>query len=261
MVRRRAWPRGSQTVTRYTVRGATDVGRKRDHNEDSFLVDENLRISSGRRSGMEWPRRRRHRLPAGGGDAAGHSAGPARRLTSTRLSGAHRRSRPSLLPDDLLRNAVEASCQAIFRRAQGVPALNGMGTTLTALLLNDRSAFVAHVGDSRLYLIRKGHILQISDDHSLRQRAAESWRHHARRRPKQPLKETSSPAPVGFEGGGAGRRYPGTRDREGRHLRHLLRRSDEPGGRFRDRRDGQHGSRFKYLPLRLIGLANDRGGD
>jgi PPM family protein phosphatase len=42
-----------------------------------------------------------------------------------------------------------------------------MGTTLTVLMLNGLNAFVAHVGDSRLYLIRKGRILQISDDHSL----------------------------------------------------------------------------------------------
>ena len=156
---------GYSSVTRYIVRGATDVGRKRDHNEDSFLVDENLQDLRGRgRHGR--PRRRRHRLAPGSRNPASHAARPARRQPRG-LPGAHlardvggiarpaAQCRRGRLPGDLSTNSGRC------------PALSRMGTTLTALLLNDRSAFVAHVGDSRLYLIRKGHILQISDDHSL----------------------------------------------------------------------------------------------
>ncbi len=147
---------------KYVARGATDVGRKRENNEDSFLVDESLSVFAVA-DGM-------------GGHAGG---GIASRLAVETLQGSLRAQREtnagafaaagleeSGLPE-VLRTAVEAACGAIFKRAQGTPTLNGMGTTLTALMVAGRNAFVAHVGDSRIYLIRKGRILQVSDDHSL----------------------------------------------------------------------------------------------
>ena len=72
----------------------------------------------------------------------------------------------SPLPD-VLREAVEAACARIFETAQGVPELAGMGTTVTAALVDTHTAFVAHVGDSRCYLLREGRIYQVSEDHSL----------------------------------------------------------------------------------------------
>jgi protein phosphatase len=68
---------------------------------------------------------------------------------------------------EILREAVEAACSSIYRAAQGEPRLAGMGTTVTAALLDGHSAYVAHVGDSRCYLARKGRIYQVSEDHSL----------------------------------------------------------------------------------------------
>jgi protein phosphatase len=68
---------------------------------------------------------------------------------------------------DVLRQAVEEACAVIFRTAQGDPELAGMGTTVTAALVDGRTAYVAHVGDSRCYLVRDGRIYQVSEDHSL----------------------------------------------------------------------------------------------
>ena len=68
---------------------------------------------------------------------------------------------------DVLREAVEAACTEIFETAQGAPELSGMGTTVTAALVDGRTAFVAHVGDSRCYLMREASIYQVSEDHSL----------------------------------------------------------------------------------------------
>jgi protein phosphatase len=67
----------------------------------------------------------------------------------------------------MLADAVRAACAAIFEAAQDDPELQGMGTTLTSLLVQSDRAFVAHVGDSRCYLQRSDRIVQITDDHSL----------------------------------------------------------------------------------------------
>jgi protein phosphatase len=145
------------------ARGETDVGQRRDHNEDSFVVDEDLSLFVVA-DGM-------------GGHAGG---GTASRLAvesiQARMSKA-RAAQPDLFKKaatleesplrEVLRDAVEAACRDIFRAAQGDPALAGMGTTVTAVAMAGPSTFVAHVGDSRCYLARRGRIYQVSEDHSL----------------------------------------------------------------------------------------------
>ena len=148
---------------RVAARGQTDVGRKRDHNEDSFLVDEALGLFVVA-DGMGGH--------AGGGTAsriavdtiqarlrAAHAADPAAFERTATLEESPLR--------ELLRTAVEGACLSIYRAAQGDPALAGMGTTVTAALVAGANAFVAHVGDSRCYLVRRGRIYQVSEDHSL----------------------------------------------------------------------------------------------
>ena len=143
-------------------RGQSDVGRKRERNEDAFLVDESLGLfvvadgMGGHAGGDIASRLAVETLAARLREASADPDGPF--AASVPLP-------ESPLPD-LLRVAVEASCAAIFRRAQAEPALMGMGTTVTALLLRGTDAFFAHVGDSRAYLIRGDLVQQISEDHS-----------------------------------------------------------------------------------------------
>ncbi len=66
----------------------------------------------------------------------------------------------------LLADAVQAANQAVYEMAQENPALKGMGTTVTAILINDQSAIVAHVGDSRIYQLRHGRKVFRTWDHS-----------------------------------------------------------------------------------------------
>jgi protein phosphatase len=148
---------------RFEARGLTDVGQRRDHNEDAFLVAPELGLFVVA-DGM-------------GGHAGG---GTASRLAVETIRewvrSAREREREvfespagveeSPIPD-VLREAVEAACAKIFETAQGDPELAGMGTTVTAALVEGRAAFVAHVGDSRCYLVRGGRIYQVSEDHSL----------------------------------------------------------------------------------------------
>ncbi len=146
-----------------TARGQTDVGQKRDHNEDSFLIDDDLGLFIVA-DGM-------------GGHAGGGTASRlAVQTIQTRLQVARDAdpelfSRQAPLEEsalrEVLREAVEGACQSIYQAAQGDPSLAGMGTTVTAAVFSGDITFVAHVGDSRCYLARKGHIYQVSEDHSL----------------------------------------------------------------------------------------------
>jgi len=67
----------------------------------------------------------------------------------------------------LLDAAVHLANDMILETAQKSPERRGMGTTVVAALLSGRRLAVAHVGDSRLYLLRKGEFRQITQDHSL----------------------------------------------------------------------------------------------
>lgn len=70
-------------------------------------------------------------------------------------------------PDVVLKVAFAAANEAIWRRSAADPACAGMGTTCTALALYEDAAFLAHIGDSRAYLLRGSRLRQISEDHSL----------------------------------------------------------------------------------------------
>ncbi|HET9599799.1 MAG TPA: Stp1/IreP family PP2C-type Ser/Thr phosphatase [Anaeromyxobacteraceae bacterium] len=148
---------------RVAARGQTDVGRKRDHNEDSFLVDEALGLfvvadgMGGHAGGGTASRIAVETIQARLRDARAADPAPFERAASLDESPLR----------EVLRAAVEGACLSIYRAAQGDPALAGMGTTVTAALLAGPNAFVAHVGDSRCYLVRRGRIYQVSEDHSL----------------------------------------------------------------------------------------------
>jgi protein phosphatase len=142
--------------------GASDVGRRREKNEDAYLVDLDLGLFVVA-DGM-------------GGHAGGDTASQLATATVQQYLRDVRTEEPEAFePAPLdetplgarLREAVETASRAIFRTAQADPALAGMGTTLTAVLVQDDRVLLAHVGDSRCYLVRDGRIVQLSEDHSL----------------------------------------------------------------------------------------------
>ncbi|MCS6798603.1 MAG: Stp1/IreP family PP2C-type Ser/Thr phosphatase [Myxococcota bacterium] len=139
----------------------TDVGRVRDHNEDAFLVDRKLSLFMVA-DGM-------------GGHAAGEVASHlAVKTVRERLA----RDRDVLVAFEqgnvsrtevlrLLESAVQQACAAVHQAGVQDEARRGMGTTLEVLLLVGSRGFIAHVGDSRIYLVRQGHVHQLTEDHSL----------------------------------------------------------------------------------------------
>src|SRR5215472_1254809 len=154
----------SDTTIRFWA--ATDVGKVRDHNEDNFLVDKKLSLFMVA-DGM-------------GGHAAGEVASAIavrtvheelkkeRDLLSDYLAGSTGASK--VTPKDvviLLEHAVQCACSKIHEEAQADASKRGMGTTLSALLVLGAKGFIAHVGDSRIYLERGGRVQQVTEDHTV----------------------------------------------------------------------------------------------
>ncbi len=143
--------------------GLTDVGMRREHNEDSYLVDDLSQL---------------YVVADGMGGHLGGEMASMLAVTTIQESVTQERSEvvngknykgaieqhPALM---MLPTAVKRACAAIFHKAQEIPELQGMGTTVTGCAFVDNYAFFGHVGDSRAYLIREGRIEQLSEDHSL----------------------------------------------------------------------------------------------
>ncbi len=144
--------------------GATDVGRQRDHDEDRVLVRDDLDLY----------------LVADG--AGGHRAGDvASSLALESIANyfaateADARAREPMdrfgLPVDARRlsTAIRKANRDVVEISKKEQRFRGMGTTVVALRLDHRLGLVhlAHVGDSRCYRLRAGHLEQLTDDHSL----------------------------------------------------------------------------------------------
>lgn len=143
---------------RTTTAAASDVGRKRSGNEDSFA----LWVSDD--SGREHPADTLLVVCDGmGGSNAGEVA-------SRIAVDAVVRTFQEAADDDageVLVQAVEAANVEVWEHSRTRTDLNGMGTTCTVVALKGDAACVAHVGDSRAYLVRGGRARQITTDHSL----------------------------------------------------------------------------------------------
>lgn len=127
---------------------ATDVGLVRANNQDESLVAHPLFAVA---DGM-------------GGHAAGEvaSALACQALAQAFAAGPH--------SADALVAATHQANRAVYERAQANPEMRGMGTTLVAVALTDaehQTLAIAHVGDSRVYLLRRGELSQVTSDHSL----------------------------------------------------------------------------------------------
>ncbi|MCU7938717.1 MAG: protein phosphatase 2C domain-containing protein [gamma proteobacterium symbiont of Bathyaustriella thionipta] len=157
------------TIFLYSA-GISDVGKKRDHNEDSYLIDERLGLF----------------VVADG--MGGHEAGEVASklaietilnhlkkldITYKQLSSKGNNN-STMVISSLLQDAVEdANNQThCYNLAKGLPEGKGMGTTLTGFLISSlntsgkKQIYSFNVGDSRTYSFRKGHLKQLSTDHS-----------------------------------------------------------------------------------------------
>lgn len=77
------------------------------------------------------------------------------------------RAHPDARLANVLAEAINHASTRIYERALEEPSLRGMGTTATVVKIVDDHAYLAHVGDSRCYLVRSGFVYQLTNDHSL----------------------------------------------------------------------------------------------
>ena len=241
-------------MARYRCAARTDVGMKREHNEDSFLVNEDLGLYVVC-DGM-------------GGHAGGETASRLavqtieRELLSAKLRAEDPFASTAPLENtplaSALREAVEGACAAVFRTSRANPELAGMGTTCISLLVHGTKALIGHVGDSRAYLVREGDVHQLSEDHSLvneQVRAGLLTEEEARHSRLKNIITRS----VGFEED---------------VLVDVMGVETRPGDKFllcsdglsnlmtnEEIRDALLQNDFDAVPEKLIQLANERGGD
>jgi protein phosphatase len=132
--------------------GKTDVGLVREKNEDSMLLDPSIGL---------------YVVCDGMG---GHVGGQvASQLAVATIAEVVRANRAQLNDDerDILMAAIRAANNAVFTKARNDPNLHNMGTTVVAIRVDGDMMHLCHVGDSRIYRLRNGHLEQVTRDHSL----------------------------------------------------------------------------------------------
>lgn len=145
------------------VAGETDVGRKREHNEDTFAIFADLGLYVVA-DGM-------------GGHACGEVAASLAVETlheffkdtadDPERTWPYKLDRSRGYEENRLITGIKLSNLRIFERAQKNSSQRGMGTTVVGLFAVDDGAYVGHVGDSRVYRVRDNTIEQLTEDHSL----------------------------------------------------------------------------------------------
>jgi protein phosphatase len=124
---------------------ASDTGKKRRRNEDSYVVAPPLFAVADGMGGAQ------------AGEVASRLAAAALEDTdSGSLSGPER-----------VVSLIQEANRRVYERAANDPATSGMGTTMTVALVEGESVTIGHVGDSRAYLARDGGLEQLTEDHSL----------------------------------------------------------------------------------------------
>lgn len=159
----------SSKEVQVSVFARTDTGRRRSSNEDAFIVAD---LTTGK-LGLG-PDMVNHRVGERGslmGVSDGMGGAAAGEIASEIAVKTVRESLMALPGDfevcERLKVATKKANENIWRYAERNPKLKGMGATLTAVLVQQETAFVAQVGDSRAYLLRGAQIKQLTKDQSL----------------------------------------------------------------------------------------------
>lgn len=166
----------------------TDVGKVREGNEDFFLND---KISENEYLFI---------IADGMG---GHQAGDvASRLAAETFLDSYQLFRKKEHPiDESMELAIKKSNSAILKKAAADPSKRGMGTTFSAIVIAGMRAYIIHIGDSRIYLVKKNKIRRVTTDHTFVEKLVEDGRispEEAREHPQKNVLYMSLGAREGF---------------------------------------------------------------
>ena len=128
--------------------GATDIGRKRKSNQDSICLDP------------------KHLFFAVADGMGGHNGGDIASQLSTSIMPNYLAQSTEKDDGQLMNNLIQSINSAILKKAEEVPELHGMGTTVSAIKFSGANLIIGNVGDSRVYMINNSHIYQLTRDHS-----------------------------------------------------------------------------------------------
>lgn len=159
---------GSRAPWRCDVGVSTHLGLVRAGNEDHFVIwlPREPRLLGSR--GL---------LLAVADGMGGHAAGArASHIATGELLEAFASASPDEPPDRVLVNAFAAANRAVLTCADEEPAIRGMGTTLVAAAILGARMTVANAGDSRCYLLHRGRLRQLTEDHTVARRMIEQQR-------------------------------------------------------------------------------------
>ena len=122
----------------------TDTGRRRRRNEDAYVCEPPLFAI-----------------------ADGMGGAPAGEVASRLAAAALKESRADAGGEHRIYDLIQEANRRVYARSSTDPKTSGMGTTITVALVENGNVAFGHVGDSRAYLIRDGHMEQVTEDHSL----------------------------------------------------------------------------------------------
>lgn len=131
------------------VYAITDIGRVRPINEDSYYLPQPGERFCAVADGM-----------------GGHNAGEVASALAVRVFSQNMREIDPITAL-ALETAVTRANEAVYYASLENAGMSGMGTTFSALAAQGDTAYMAHVGDTRIYLVRRGAIMQVTTDHTL----------------------------------------------------------------------------------------------
>lgn len=131
--------------------GKSDIGQKRLNNQDSFLINEKLKLFA---------------IADGMGGHSGGEVASAMAVKTLEAIFAENKGGSGTTWAERLNDAIKLSNNAIYEQSRANPKLQGMGTTLTVAAVQGSAVHMGQVGDSRCYLYRDSELYQLTEDHS-----------------------------------------------------------------------------------------------